>query len=498
MPLPAALAHRAALHGARPLLRCGDTVWTVAQAADIAARSAGRLQGAGIQPGDRVVLMAGNQPAFLEVVLGVWWLGAVIVPLHAASRGPQLRHMLDNAAPSLLVAQPDLLALLTDMAPGVPAWSIDALPAPGPAVPPASLRPGDTAAILYTSGTTGPSKGVCCPHAQLLWWGRNTAALLGLTQDDVLATTLPLFHVNALNTFLQALLTGAELVLLRRFSASRFWAAMQDSGATVAYVLGAMVPILLAQPPGPAESGHRLRIGLGPGVPADMQAALHARTGLRLIDGYGSTETNFVIGTMLDRQRPGLMGPVAAGFAAQVVDADDQPVPDGTAGELVLRADHPFAFATGYWRMPEQTVAAWRNLWFHTGDRVVRDADGWFRFLDRIKDSIRRRGENISAWEVEQVLLSHPAIAAGAVYPVRSDLAEDEVAAALVLMAGQTLAPAALLDWCRDQIAAHARPRYIRFLDALPLTENGKPRKHVLIEQGVTADTWDREAPGSR
>jgi crotonobetaine/carnitine-CoA ligase len=179
-----------------------------------------------------------------------------------------------------------------------------------------------------------------------------------------------------------------------------------------------------------------------------------------------------------------------------VADEHDGELPPGEAGELLLRSDEPFAFATGYWGMPAKTVEAWRNLWFHTGDRVVRDADGRFRFVDRLKDAIRRRGENVSSWEVEQVLLSHPSVAAAAVFPVRSELAEDEVMAAIVPEAGATLDPVGLVRFCEMRMPHFAVPRYIDRVDDLPRTENGKVRKVVLRERGVTASTWDREAAG--
>jgi crotonobetaine/carnitine-CoA ligase len=182
------------------------------------------------------------------------------------------------------------------------------------------------------------------------------------------------------------------------------------------------------------------------------------------------------------------------GFSARVVDDDDAEVPDGEPGELVMRADEPFAFATGYWQMPEQTVAAWRNLWFHSGDRVVRDADGYFRFVDRLKDAIRRRGENVSAWEVEQVLVTHPGVAAAAVIPVPSELGEDDVMACVTARAGVGLKPEELVAHCVPRLAPFAVPRYVEIVESLPLTENGKVRKFVLRERGVTAATWDREA----
>jgi crotonobetaine/carnitine-CoA ligase len=255
-----------------------------------------------------------------------------------------------------------------------------------------------------------------------------------------------------------------------------------------------MVPILLAQAPGPAERAHRVRLGLGPGVPEAAGAAFRERTGVPLLEGYGSTETNFVIATRPDSPRQGVMGWVRAGFDAQVVDEADNELPPGEAGELVLRADAPFAFATGYFGQPGKTVEAWRNLWFHTGDRVVRDADGAFRFVDRIKDAIRRRGENISSWEVEQVLTMHPGVAAAAVYPVRSELAEDEVMAAVTAREGATLAPAELAAFCEGRLPRFAIPRFIDIVAELPRTENGKVQKYKLRERGIPPGCWDRGA----
>jgi len=340
------------------------------------------------------------------------------------------------------------------------------------------------------------SKGVCCPHAQYFWWGAYTAKLLGVGETDVLMTTLPMFHTNALNSFYQALLTGATLVVAPRFSASGFIAALGRERASVTYLLGAMVPILLSQPESPADRAHSVRVALAPAVPAHFHRQFTARFGIGLIDGYGSTETNFVIGSPLAEQRPGSMGKLRPGFDARVVDAQDNDVPDGDAGELVLRADEPFAFATGYFGMADKTVEAWRNLWFHTGDRVVREKDGFYQFVDRMKDAIRRRGENISAYEVEQVLVSHPQVENAAVFPVRSELAEDEVMAAVVLRASAQVTYAELLDFCQPRMPYFAVPRFLEFVGALPVTENGKVTKYKLRERGVTKATWDREKAG--
>ena len=508
------LRWQAEQYGERPLLSLGPARWSHAEAPGAVARRAGTLTRAGVRRGDRVALLCNNGIECLELFLACGWIGAVSVPINTASMGPQIGYCLANSGARLLVTDASFVERLAtadlsgsvletvwvvgsmtvtrgDL--GVPCHSI---PEIGAAVESAQVGPGETLAILYTSGTTGPSKGVTCPHAQFYWWGVHTAEVLGLTPDDVLATTLPLFHINALNTYAQAALSGAAVVYAPRFSASGFWASMADCRASVVYLLGAMVPILLALPEGQGERAHRVRVGLGPGVPATAGQAFLRRTGVRLLEGYGSTETNFVIASRPDVALTGRMGWLRPGFDARVVDADDVPVADGVAGELVLRAEAPYAFATGYFDMPEKTVEAWRNLWFHTGDRVLRDPDGGFRFIDRIKDAIRRRGENISSYEVEQVLLSHPSVASVAVFPVRSDLAEDEVMATLVLRSGLATDAAALAAHCAPRLPYFAVPRYIDIVDSLPCTENGKVQKYKLRDRGVTPGTWDRSTSG--
>jgi crotonobetaine/carnitine-CoA ligase len=513
--LPRMLDIQAARHGERVLFSMAGSSWTFSEARHVASTRGAALRAAGICAGDRVAILCSNRIEMLEIFLGCSWIGAIAVPINAAAMGPQIAYCLTNSGARLLVIERGFFNRVAPACDGLASlqaiWMVgaDALPpGAGPSVrlmPPraegvaaAPLSAGATLAILYTSGTTGPSKGVMCPHAQYYWWGVHSAQLLGVTADDVLCTTLPLFHVNALNTLAQALLTGARMVLEERFSASGFWPAMIRNGATVIYLLGAMVPILLAREQQTGERAHRVRTGLGPGVPADLGQAFAARTGITLLEGYGATETNFVIGASPQTQKPGTMGRIVEGFAARVVDADDVEVPPGAVGELVLRADQPFAFATGYYGMPDKTVEAWRNLWFHTGDRVTRDEDGYFRFVDRLKDAIRRRGENISSHEVEQALLAHPDIEMAAVFPVRSELAEDEVMAAIVPRAGTVVDPLALMQFCESRLPYFAIPRFVDTVADLPRTENGKVRKFELRERGLTASTWDREAAGYR
>src|SRR5439155_841302 len=228
-------------------------------------------------------------------------------PARRCSRAaPPIEYYVSNSGAKLLVLEPQFLARLPSPAPAL--WVTgESYPPSAEPLAPAAVGPGDTLAILYTSGTTGPAKGVTCPQAQYYWWGVNTAAILGVRADDVLCTTLPLFHINALNTFAQAALIGCTAVFEPQFSASRFWTTVHERRATVIYLLGAMVPILLAQSENPLERSHRVRVGLGPGVPAAALQTFHERTGITLLEGYGSTETNFVIATDADSARRGVM-----------------------------------------------------------------------------------------------------------------------------------------------------------------------------------------------
>lgn len=512
--LPALLERQAAAFGSKTFLRVGESRRSFSEMRESIARLAGGFADAGVRHGDRVAIMAENRLEVIDTWFACAWLGAILVPFNTATRGSQLEHVLTNSAPRVLIADARCLEHL-DVLERMPAelellWVLDQAPGgdfrglplgefprPSAAVEVADVGPGDTVAILYTSGTTGQSKGVMCPQAQFYWWACGTAAMLGgLSSDDVLFTCLPLFHTNALNACIQALSHGAEFVVGERFSASRFWDRALAADATVTYLLGAMVSILAKTAPVPAEKRHRVRVALAPATPAELHELFLERFGIVLRDGFGMTETNAVIGARDGLQRPGTMGRAMPGYQVKIVDENDEEVPDGTAGELVMRAEEAFAFATGYWRMPEQTIASWRNLWFHSGDRAVRDPDGSFRFLDRVKDAIRRRGENISAWEVEQVLLSHPDVAAAAVIPVPSELGEDDVMGIVVPRMGSHPDPLALMDHCQPRLAYFAIPRYLDFVDALPLTENGKVQKFVLRERGVSATTWDRDTSG--
>ena len=509
--LPRILSLQAARHGDKTLIASASRSITYAGAPDVAARSAGRLAAAGVQAGDRVIAFLPNGMDLVELWFGAAWLGAVLVPINTGFRGAQLRHALTLADPVLVVTGNGLLAHLREpdigLQSGIRIWVTDSdaavkpdndlpatsLPPPGEPLAAHAALPGDPVAILYTSGTSGPSKGVICPHAQFFWWGVLTGEALDITSDDVLFTVLPFFHTNALNTIWQALLAGATFTFGERFSASQFWVQARQAGATVTYLLGAMVFILLKSPPGAAERAHSIRVGLSPATSPELVEQFYQRFGIRLMEGYGSTETNMVMSNLIGGYAPGTMGRVVPGFEVRIVDENDSEVAAGASGELVIRHSEPFSVGSGYFGNPEATAAAWRNLWFHTGDRVVRDDQGIYHFLDRIKDSIRRRGENISSWEVEQALLSHPDIKNTAVVGVPAEVGEEDVMAFIVPRDRNLPDPDAVIRYLEDRLARFAVPRYLQFVDELPLTENGKIKKYMLKEWGVSPATWDRD-----
>lgn len=516
MTIPNMLIQRAHEQPFDPLVHCGEVARNGEEMLEAVATTAHLLTIEGVQPGDTVALMSNNRIELLDFILGCAWMGAIAVPINAASRGEQLRHVLQNCGARVVISETAFVPHILEVADtsnleflwvldGVNTHLVESIrqvtisPVPArqvTAIEPHRSQPSDTAAILYTSGTTGVSKGVECPQAQFYWWGRNMSEQLHLTSDDVLYTSLPLFHTNALNAFMQAVYSGASYVLGPKFSASRFWQQLHESGATVTYLLGAMVSILNKREPTSWDRHHNVRIALSPATPEILHQQFLERFGVLLLDGYGSTETNSIIGSTPQECKPGTMGKLRPGFEIRIVDELGFDVPVGTPGELLVRSNQPHAVATGYYNMPEATVKAWQDLWFHTGDRVVVDREGWYRFVDRIKDVIRRRGENISSVEVESALRKHPNIADVAVYPVDSELGEDEVMAALVVRTAVDFDEIA--RFCEPLVASFAIPRFMRIVEELPYTENGKVRKGVLREAGRSSAEWDRESQITR
>ena len=380
------------------------------------------------------------------------------------------------------------------------AFVVDLTP---PVVSLVSPAPGDTAMIMYTSGTTGPAKGVLMPHGHCYLFGLGTAEALALTAEDRYYICMPLFHANALlMQLLGTLIAGTAAVVAERFRATTWLAEIRDSGATVTNGLGVIPEFIFRQPATDRDRDHRLRAMMAIPIAREWGAAFQERFGVPFLQGFGMTECNIpAYGRPGDPLIPGCAGyPLAEWFDVAIADPEtDELVPAGETGEIVVRPKVPGCFMAGYFRMPDKTVEAWRNLWFHTGDAGRLDERGRLHYIDRLKDCIRRRGENISAFEIEQVLNAHPAVAESAVMGIRVAGAggEDEVKACVVAAPGATVDPVALLDWCTPRMPHFAVPRFVEIVAGeLPKTPTGKVQKTALREAGVNATTWDRECVG--
>jgi crotonobetaine/carnitine-CoA ligase len=368
----------------------------------------------------------------------------------------------------------------------------------GAGAPPAvAVAASDVGAIHFTSGTSGPSKGAVLPHAHLHLLSERNRELLDLRADDTYLTELPLFHINAQMSVYSALLVGARVRIEQRFSASAWLERVRESGATHTSLLGVMLSFILKQPAGPEDADNALRRAWSVPCPPDLAATFRDRFGLEeVVTSYGSTEVGMVARRTLDAPA-GSVGRVDPElYATRVVDADDEPVAEGAVGELLVRPLLPWTTTQGYFGMPERTIEAFQNLWFHTGDAARLDREGNLWFIDRIKDRIRRRGENIASVDVESVLLEHPAIADAAVVAVPADEegGEDEIKAVVVAAPGSTLDAEAVWAWCDEGLPYFAVPRYVEILPELPKTPTAKVRKTELREAGVTQGTSDRGA----
>lgn len=500
--------------------------FTYAEALRESEQVASAVYRAGAKQGDRLVIMAGNSSEFVLA----WWAsavgGLVEVPINTNYEGEFLRHQLEIARARFAVID-DVHAArwvaVREQATTVERiWVVDTgsletalsllgeagwRAAPfrdlrGGAIDPLpTLRPQDLGAIFYTSGTTGPSKGVAMPYSQLYFFAQIVVSLTRLTEDDVYLTTTPLFHGNA--TFMAvypAIVAGGRAVVRPKFSASRWIDHVRDSGVTVTNFVGVMMDFAWKQPERPDDRDNRLRAVYAAPTASSIVDAFKERYGIEaFVDAFGLTETCAPIMSPYGVERPA----GAAGlqnkewYDIRLVDPEtDREVEVGEVGELVVRPVHPWTCSNGYYNMPEKTVGAWRNLWFHTGDALRRDEDGWYYFIDRFKDALRRRGENISSYEVEQAILGHPAVVECAVIGVPADqeAGEDEVLA--VIVASEPVTPQDVLAWCRGRVPAFAIPRYVRVVDALPKTPSEKVRKAALRDEGITAGTYDSAQAG--
>lgn len=510
-------------YGEREFMRFEDgTIVSFAALERESSRLAHALADLSLRAGDRLLALLLNGPAFLPLLLAANKLGVVFVSVNTELKGAFLEHQLRNSMPRIIAVDRELAkafsavelsGIETAIVVGKGEHSVEALRGPRlvdleelrpiSATPPALVDPSprDISTVIYTSGTTGPSKGVLMPHAHAYLLGYGLARRLQIVEDDVYYVCMPMFHSNAL--FMQtvgSLIAGARVVIARRFSPSRWLDDVRRYQATLTNGLGVMPEFIFRQPPSDDDGNHRLRAMMAVPIAAEWGTAFEKRFGVPLVQGYGMTEINIVAYTDEDDPlEPGCAGRILDDFfELRIVDPEDRPLPAGQVGEIVVRPKQPWCFMAGYQRMPEKTVEAWQNLWFHTGDAGRFDERGRLFFVDRIKDCIRRRGENISSFEVEQVIGAHPKVAESAVVAVKAtDLGgEDEVKAYVIPKPGETLTPEELLDYCQDRMPRFAVPRFVEFVTVLPKTATGKLQKEELRRHAKTPATWDREAAG--
>ncbi len=535
--LPTVLRHHASERPDAVWLDCPEEgrTWTFAEMLTAAERLGRSLLVAGAERGDRIVLVAQNSSQFVRTWIGTAVAGLVEVPINTAYEHDFLAHQVSTVEATLAVvddvyaarfvaipeaaksirkfwvidtgSREEAMATLRDAGwEAAPFEELDedamAREVVDGSLPLPEVGPHDLASVLFTSGTTGPSKGVAMPHAQMYFFADECVSLVRLTPADAWMSVTPLFHGNA--QFMAAyptLVAGARFVTRSRFSASRWVDQLRESRVTVTNFIGVMMDFISKQEPRDDDADNPLRVVFAAPTAATLVAPLKERYGIEaFVEVFGLTETSAPIISPYGEERPA----GAAGLAAdewvdvKLVDPEtDEEVAVGEIGELVVRPKVPFICSMGYFNMPDKTVEAWRNLWFHTGDALRRDEDGWFYFVDRFKDALRRRGENISSYEIETSILAHPAVLECAVIavPASSEAGEDEVMA-YVITGGDTAAPSPQELWehCDGRIPSFAVPRYLRFVEELPKTPSQRVQKAKLRALGVTADTHDREA----
>jgi len=506
------LIRRAAEHPDRDfmLFESGER-WTFAQALARVRRHAAGLDSLGVGKGDFVLSWQGNGPTAVTTFLALNYLGAVYVPINTGYRGRLLEHVVRISGARLMLADGRLIdrlapidtsrietvVVIGDERPVLPRLRLVAaasLTAAGDRPPEHAIAAWDTQSVIFTSGTTGPSKGVLSSYRH-----SYTAAtgFRNVGPGDRNLMQLPMFHVGGTYAVLWALLYGGSSVVVDAFSVSRFWEIVRRHEITTVGLLGAMAQFLLKQPESADDTGHSLRSVII--APFDESAVRFGRRfGVPTYTEFNMTELAVPLWAGPDPTLAGTVGRPQPGVTLRLVDEHDIEVPVGAAGELVVRPDQPWTMSHGYHNDAEATAAAWRNGWFHTGDLLRRDADDNYFFVDRLKDAIRRRGENVSSFEVESAILEHPAVREAAVMPVPAADSEDEVLAVIALKPGAHLEPEALIGFLSEKLAYFMVPRYLRFLDALPRTPTQKVEKHLLRETGVTADTFDAVAAGLR
>jgi carnitine-CoA ligase len=507
--IPQLLAARAARTPDAPFVLDRSRVWTYAAAWSESVRFAGFLEGR-ISGSDRVASYLANAPEALWTWFGTLTSGRVHVSINRAHRGPVLSDMLARSRAALLVTDmaawpllPELRELgfrqilFIDEVPeaarsaelAVLSWEDVAISGEGVC---RASDPASAATVIFTSGTTGRSKAVRLPHNMYCRGGAHVAEAFGFRADDVFHAWLPLAHIaGQLHITMSAIAAGASLALYKTFSRSRFWDEVAEARATVFAGLSNLLAMLLMDPERPEDARNSLRIGLIGNPPPALQAAFERRFGVVIRDTYGMTECEPLTLPTVTGRPPGSCGRPGPDFELAILDPQDRPVAAGSVGRIVMRPRVPDVMMQAYEGDEETTVAAWRNLWFHTQDLGRIDERGFVYFVERLKDSIRRGGENISPAEVEQTLSTHPDVKVCAVVGVPDPLVGEEVKAAIVLKPGAAADAVGIRAFAKGRMASFMVPRYIEFLEALPLSEIGKVQREELRRIGPK--TWDAQ-----
>ena len=537
MTLRRAFEDRVERHPDRAAVRFGDTIQTFAELDGAIDRAARALSELGARPGARVALMLPNGPEMVWCWLALAKLGATMVPINTRLKGDSLRYLVNHADLDLAVVGGDSLTAFAEalhtiqrssMGAGlVPAlregrgqapplrairvgaavdeeterWPdfatlLDAAPSgPPPGVP---LPDDGLAAIMYTSGTTGRPKGVLLPRRAQFSEGLNYNELLGLAEGEWAYAYLPLFHVTAMGTVLGSLLAGASVAIDPGFSPFGFWERTRTYGAAAFTFVGSVLTLLYNRPPRPDDRDNPVRRAVGAATPLWMWEAFERRFGVEIVETYGQTEMFSIwFVNPPDARKVGTVGtPAGDRFEASIADPETgAPLPPESRGEIAIRPRTPLIQATGYFKDPETTASAWRpDGWYYTGDLGTRDADGYYRYVGRLKDCIRRRGENIAAYEIEVVVNAHPKVLESAAVGVPSPLGEEEVKLCVIPRPQATLDPGELLAYCRAELPAFMVPRYIQLRESLPKTATERVQKAALREEG-TIGCWQPGRP---
>ncbi len=520
---PHAVRHYAtATPEAVALEHCDGPALTYAELDTMGRTWAGAFARLGIDAGSHVGSLLTNRFEAHATMLGLGWRRAVEVPLNTAYVGTMLRYALDLADVAVLVTEAQFLERVRAVATDLPRLDtivvIDvddpaagsAPGASGPrilgaatfldgAAPPAELvgpADHDIACLLFTSGTTGPSKAVITPWA-VVWQNWSWVPDDTLAQGQGLYCAMPLFHNSGRGAFNYTVARGGRFVMRDKFSATSFWSDCRDHHCTVASLVGPMTALLWSAEPTPDDADNPVEsVVCGPMIPEIEQ--FKTRFGVRVTTTYGQTEIGCPLSSGWEAVPPASCGKVRTDYPwpdVRLADELDEPVAPGKVGEMLVRTRAPWAMNVGYYKMPEQTAAAWRNGWFHTGDAFAQDAAGNFYFQDRMKDTIRRRGENISSFEVESLVVEHPDVIEVAAIAVPAALGEDEVMVALIVRDRASFDPATFIEFLGDRMPKFMIPRYVEVFDDLPRVETSlRVKKTELRARGVTATTWDREA----